>query len=505
MGDGSELKGPDLRAGIDASTLGEGAMLLGHADGKQILLARANGEVFAIGARCSHYGGPLVKGIIVGDTVRCPWHHASFSLRTGEAQRPPALKDVACWSVVEEDDRIRVTGRRQPRIERTPRASPASVVILGAGAAGNAAAETLRREGYQGPIAMIDMEPDSPYDRPNLSKDYLAGKAPEEWIPLHSPEFYRERGIEIVRLEAVAIDPATRSVTLADGSTRIWNALLLAPGAEPIRLNLAVESGAVVHTLRSLADSRVIIAGAKEGGHAVVLGASFIGLETAASLTRRGMRVTIVAPEERPLGRIMGAALGDFVRALHEAQGVTFRLGHVAKEVRRNHVVLDDGTRIDADIVVAGIGVRPRVALAQAAGVGIDDGILVNEYLETSIPGIWAAGDAARWPDPRSGERVRVEHWVVAQRMGQVAARNMLGARERFDAVPFFWSRHYDVSIAYVGNGTGWDAADVDGDPAQKDCAVTFRRAGRRVALATIFRNQLSLRTEAEMERDVSR
>lgn len=497
----SELKGPDLRAGIDASALAEGGTLVGHADGEAVLLARVDGELFAVGAKCSHYGGPLRKGLIVGDTVRCPWHHACFSLRTGEALRPPALNDISCWSVAHEDGRIRVTGRKAARASRAPAASPASIVILGAGAAGNAAAETLRREGYAGPVVMIDMEPDSPYDRPSLSKDYLAGTAPEARIPLHPPEYYREHKIEIVRLEAIAIDPATRSVTLADGSTRIWGALLLAPGAEPNRLRIPVEAGAPLHTLRSLADSRAIIAAAESGRRAVVLGASFIGLETAASLRRRGMDVTVVAPEERPLGRIMGRALGDFVRGVHEAKGVTFQLGRVATEVRRDHVLLDDGTRLPADLVIAGIGVRPRVGLAEAAGIATDDGILVNEYLETSLPGVWAAGDAARWPDARSGERVRVEHWVLAQRMGQAAARNMLGAHQPFEAVPFFWSRHHDVSIAYVGHGEGWDEAIVDGDPAGKDCAVTFRRAGTRVAVATVFRDEFSLRVEAEMER----
>lgn len=502
MGGGAtELKGPDLRAGIHASALSEGATLVGHADGEAVLLARVEGELFAVGATCSHYGGPLGEGLIVGDTVRCPWHHACFSLRTGEPLRPPALNDIPCWSVVREDGRIRVTARKAAPATRAPAASPASIVILGAGAAGNAAAETLRREGYAGPVVMIDMEPDSPYDRPNLSKDYLAGTAPEEWIPLHSPEYYREHNIEMVRLEAMAIDPATRSITLADGSTRIWGALLLAPGAEPNRLKIPVAAGAPLYTLRSLADSRAIIAAAKVGGRAVVLGSSFIGLETAASLRRRGMDVTVVAPDERPLGRIMGRALGDFVRGLHEANGVTFRLGHVAREVLRDQVLLDDGSRLPADVVIVGIGVRPRVSLAEAAGIATNDGILVNEYLETSMPGVWAAGDAARWPDAWSGERVRVEHWVLAQRMGQAAARNMLGAHRPFEAVPFFWSQHYDAVIAYVGRGEGWDEAVVDGDPQQKDFAVTFRRSGRRVAIATVFRDELSLRVEVEMER----
>ncbi len=502
MGGGAkELTGPDLGAGIDESSLADGELLLGHADGEAVLLARVRGEVLAISATCTHYGGPLAEGLLVDDTVRCPWHHACFSLRTGEPVRPPALNNVDCWSVERAAGTIRVTGRKQVRAERTPAKSPASIVILGAGAAGSAAAETLRRQGYTGPVVMIDQEPDSPYDRPNLSKDYLAGNAPEEWIPLHPPEFYRERDIEIVRLEAIGLDVATRSIALADGSTRIWGALLLAPGAEPNRPGIPIEGGTPVHTLRSLADSRAIIAGAAAGARAVVIGAGFIGLETAASLRQRGLEVTVVAPDKRPLGRLMGETMGDLVRDLHERQGVTFRLGRTAQAIGAGHVALDDGTQIPADLVVVGIGVRPRAGLAQAAGIEVDDGILVDEYLQTSVPGIFAAGDAARWPHPASGERVRVEHWVVAQRMGQVAARNMLGARERFAAVPFFWSQHYDTAIAWVGHGAGWDTAEVDGDPAAQDCAVTYRRGGVRVAVATIARDAVSLRAEVEMER----
>jgi NADPH-dependent 2,4-dienoyl-CoA reductase/sulfur reductase-like enzyme len=351
---------------------------------------------------------------------------------------------------------------------------------------------------------MIDNEPDSPYDRPNLSKDYLAGNAPEEWIPLHPASFYQERRIEIVRVEAIALDLELKSVTLADGSTRIWDALLLAPGAEPIRLDVQTEPDARVYVLRSLADSRAIIGEAKAGERAVVLGASFIGLEVAASLRQRELTVDVVAPEDLPLGRIMGPDLGDFVMSVHTEKGVTFHLGRTAKHIREAGVTLDDGTSIESDFVVMGVGVRPRTALAQAAGIHVDNGIMVNEYLETSRPGIWAAGDVASWPDPHTGRRIRVEHWVLAERMGQAAARNMLGARESFDAVPFFWSQHYDATIAYVGHGSGWDRAELDGSPAARDCAVTFHREGQRVALATIFRDEQSLRTELEMEEETA-
>ena len=504
-GSDDDLSGPDLTDGVDAAELARGGKVLGHAEGEPVLLVQVDDEVVAIGAKCTHYGGPLAEGLIVGDTVRCPWHHACFSLRSGEVLRPPALQDVSRWNVVRDGSRIRVAGKTATsRPPRAPRETPRSIVIIGAGAAGNAAAETLRREGYRGPIMMIDNEPDSPYDRPNLSKDYLAGNAPEEWIPLHPASFYQDRRIEIVRMEAIALDLEMKSVTLADGSTRIWDALLLAPGAEPIRLDVQTEQGARVYVLRSLADSRAIIAEAKAGERAVVIGASFIGLEVAASLRQRELTVDVVAPEDLPLGRVMGPDLGDFVKSVHTEKGVTFHLGRTAKHIRAAGVTLDDGTSIESDFVVMGVGVRPRTALAQAAGIHVDNGIMVNEYLETSRPGIWAAGDVASWPDPHTGRRIRVEHWVLAERMGQAAARNMLGAREPFDAVPFFWSQHYDATIAYVGHGAGWDRAELDGSPAARDCAVTFRREGQRVALATIFRDEQSLRTELEMEKETA-
>jgi NADPH-dependent 2,4-dienoyl-CoA reductase/sulfur reductase-like enzyme/nitrite reductase/ring-hydroxylating ferredoxin subunit len=504
-GNSEQLTGPDLTQGIADSDLAEGSVLLGHAAGEPVILARIDGVVMAVDAKCTHYGGPLAEGLVDGDTIRCPWHHACFSLRSGEAIRPPALADLGRWAVLAEAGRVRVTGRAAaPRPGRTPRRSPDPVLIVGAGAAGAAAAETLRREGYDGTVAMIDPDPDSPYDRPNLSKDYLAGKAPEEWIPLHPAEFYADRGIERVRATATVISTDQRVIELSDGTRRSYGALILAPGAEPVRLPVPVAEGGRVRYLRSLADSRAIIAAAGNGGAAVVIGASFIGLEVAASLRQRGLEVHVVAPEAIPLARVMGPELGAFVRRLHESKGVVFHLGRTVKAVAAGHVTLDDGTLLDAGLVVAGVGVRPRVGLAQSTGLHVEDGIVVNAFLETSAPDVWAAGDAVRWPEPRAGGHVRVEHWVVAQRMGQAAARNVLGAKRPFTDVPFFWSQHWDAVIAYVGHAPDWDRASMDGDPDSLDCAVTFSRGGRRLALASIFRDALSLRTELEMEREAA-
>ena len=505
----AKLSGPDLSAGIAADTLKPGEKLLGHAGGEPVLLARVGDDFLAIGATCTHYGGPLAEGLLDGDTVRCPWHHACFSLRTGEALRAPALSPVACWSVERHGDQLCVDRKTErdalAPVTPPPRGTngPREVVIIGAGAAGAAAAEMLRRSGFDGRVVVIDAEPDSPYDRPNLSKDYLAGNAPEEWIPLRPAGYYTERGIEVIRAAARRLNPAARTVELdaAALSPVHYDALLLAPGAQPVRLPVEGGNGRQVHYLRSLADSRAIIAAAGRVKRAVVIGGSFIGLEVAASLRTRGLEVHLVAPEQLPLERVLGAELGRFIKGLHEEKGVIFHLERRPQRIERDAVVLDDGTRLEAALVVVGVGVRPRLELAEAAGLTLDRGVVVNEYLETSARGVYAAGDVARWPDPHTGERIRVEHWVVAERMGQAAARNILGAREPFTQVPFFWSAHYDVSINYVGHAERWDAMQVDGAAERRDLAVRFERSGKTLALATVFRDEQSLRMELELER----
>ena len=510
----AELTGPDFTQGIPLASLADGAMLAGHANGKPVLLARQADEIFAIGATCTHYGGPLGDGLLVGDTVRCPWHHACFSLRTGEALRAPALKPVARWTVERRGAMAHVTSEigagelfaeAQP-IARATDTAPASIVIVGTGAAGNAAAEMLRREGYAGSVTMIGSEESVPYDRPNLSKDYLAGSAPEEWIPLRTPEFYESHDISLVLGKRVMeIDVASKRVTLDDGATHDFGALLLATGADPIHLPTPAASGSRVLYLRSLADSRAIVAAAKDAHTVVVIGASFIGLEVAAALRARDVTVHVVAPEQRPLERILGSELGDFIRGVHESHGVVFHLGHTVTQIDAGSVTLDNGDNVTADLVVVGVGVRPRLELAEQAGLTVDKGVVVDAFLETSAPGIYAAGDIARFPDALTDAHIRVEHWVVAERQGQTAARNMLGRRERFDAVPFFWSQHYDQSISCVGHAEKWDAIEIDGSPADGDCAVRYLASGKRIAVATVGRDKASLEAECAMEDEIAR
>ena len=507
----NQLSGPDFVDGVALSDVADGAMWVGHARGEPVLLARRGDELFAIGATCTHYGAPLVDGLLVGDTVRCPWHHACFSLRSGAPLRAPALDPVARWRIEQRDGRAYVC-EKLTAVEPKPIApmagAPRTVAILGGGAAGNAAAETLRREGYAGRIVMLSADATRPCDRPNLSKGFLAGTAAAESNPLRPPEFYLQHGIEL-KLDApvTALDAKGRALHLVDGSRVAFDMLLLATGAEPVRLDIPGGNLRHVHYLRTLADSRALVAKALTSQRAVVIGASFIGLEVAAALRARHVDVQVVAPDAVPMAKILGPDVGGFIRELHERHDVRFHLGTTAAMIDKQSVHLKNGEVLQADLVVVGIGVRPMTALAEQAGLAFDRGVSVNEYLETSEPGIFAAGDIARWPDRLSGERIRVEHWVVAERQGQTAARNMLGRRERFDAVPFFWTEQYDFGLAYVGHAEGWDQAEIDGrlDAGTQDCTITYRRAGKKLAVAVVHRDLDGLRAELEFEQGTAK
>lgn len=500
--------GPDLSQGMPLAELPDGGKMVGHVGDEAVLLARQGAEAYAVGAFCTHYHGPLVDGLIVDGAVRCPWHHACFDLRTGEAVRAPAFGSLDSWTVEQRDGKLFV-GEKRARPSARPRAEsglPNRIVIVGGGAAGFAAADMLRRQKYGGEIVMFSSDDAPPVDRPSLSKDYLAGSAPEEWVPLCPDSFYRDNAIDLrLRSTVVGLNVGTREIALADGELVPFDRLLLATGAEPGRPSIPGAKQSDVLLLRSLGDCRVIIERAKASRRALVLGASFIGLEVAASLRAKNVEVHVVAPEQRPLERVLGPEFGEFVRALHEEHGVVFHLRTTASAIDGQQVRLSDGNVIEADLVVAGVGVRPRVGLAESAGLRVDRGVVVDAYLETSAPGIFAAGDIARWPDSRTGDSIRVEHWVVAERQGQTVALNMLDGRERFSAAPFFWSQHYDIPINYVGHAERWDELAVEGSIAGKDCLARFKRGGRTLAVASIFRDVQSLEAEVDLEREAPR
>jgi apoptosis-inducing factor 3 len=444
MGTQAPLTGPDLKQGVSETELREGVPLLGHADGEAVVLVRDAGAVHAVGATCSHYGGPLAEGRVFSGAIHCPWHHACFDLKTGRAHGP-GIAAIACWDVALEGGKLRVGKRRD--IQPAEQKGPASVLIVGGGAAGVACAEALRAEGYRGPITIVSGEGSDPVDRPNLSKDYLAGLAPEEWVFLRTRDALTSSNIELVNDTVSSIDTNARTVRVAGGRDMSWGALLIATGAEAIRLGIDGANQPHVRTLRTLADSRSIAAAATAGTRAVVIGASFIGLEAAASLRARGAEVTVVGPETVPLARVLGDEVGAFVQRVHESKGVAFRLGRKPQSIASDRVKLDDGTELPASLVVMGVGVKPRTDLAAAAGLGVDRGVVVDaEY--RAAPNVWAAGDIARYPF--DGGQIRVEHWQVAVRQGQAVARSMLGGGSRRD-IPFFWSQHHDVTL-------GWQA-----------------------------------------------
>jgi len=503
--DQSSPGGPDLTAGIALFELA-GGKLLGHVGDEEVLLVQSGSEFFAIDAHCSHYHGPLADGLVVSEGIRCPWHHACFNLRSGEATRAPAIDSLATWRVEQRGDRLFVLGKNQPQKSPSRAQSPApeSVVIVGAGAAGFAAAEMLRRRDFAGSIVMLGSDTSPPVDRPNLSKDYLAGTATEDWVPLKAENFFAEAKIDLrPNTDVVSIDTKARKVVVKGGAFVAYDRLLLTTGAEPVRLPIPGAEQQNVHTLRSLNDSRAIIAMTKGAQRAVVIGASFIGLEAAAALRTRGLEVHVVAPEKRPMERILGAQMGDFIRNLHEEHGVVFHLEDTVVAIADKQLTLKSGGLLNADLVIVGVGVRPRLALAEKAGLKLDRGVVVDKFLETSVPGIFAAGDIARWPDPHTKANIRVEHWVVAERQGQTAALSMLGERQPFDAVPFFWSQHYDVPINYVGHAEQWDDIEIEGDIAARDCLLRYRHKGRVLAVASIFSDLANLEAELQMERDL--
>ncbi|TCL70325.1 NAD/ferredoxin-dependent reductase-like protein [Rhizobium sp. BK251] len=499
----SSSPGSDFSKGFPIADIPEGQVVSGNVAGEPALLVSQGGELFAIGATCTHYGGALAEGLLVNDTIRCPLHHACFNLRTGQVMWPPAFNDLRAWPVECRDGKAFVGA--QPLTSQTAHLTgvdlPATVVIVGGGAAGNAAAETLRREGYQGQITMLSVDRSLPYDRPNLSKDYLAGTAKPEWMPLRSQSFYEEHGIDLrADTRVTKINPAERTLVLSDGTRLGYDALLLATGADPIRPDIPGSDLPHVRMLRTWADCDELIEYAQTAQRCVVIGAGFIGLECAAALRSRGLAVHVVSPAARPLEHVLGAKLGDMIRELHEAHGVVFHLGASVVGIDANQVTLSNHEKLDAELVVVGIGVRPNVALAKDAGLTEDRGVVVDEYLQTSAPRIYAAGDIARWPDPRTRNMLRIEHWVVAERQGVVAARNILGHRQRFDAVPFFWTQQYDLTVRYVGHAERWDREEITGNPLAHDCTVTYWQDGTKLAVATVGRDLESLRAEVGLE-----
>ncbi|MGE5563393.1 MAG: FAD-dependent oxidoreductase [Bacillota bacterium] len=501
MGEAATATGPDFSEGISLADVPAGGTVAGRVGDEPVLLSNFGGQLFAVGGSCTHYGAALADGVLAGTGVRCPLHHACFDLRTGAALRAPALDPLDRWSVEIEGERAFVRNKMEPERAAAPATDVRRIVIVGGGAAGLACAHELRRLGFAGQVTMLSADADPPCDRPNLSKDYLAGTAPEEWLWLRGEDWYDDNRVDLrLSTEVSAIDVQTRTVRCRTGDQVQFDRLLIATGAEPNRLAVPGFDEPNVYTLRTVADARAIGQFARPGARAVIIGASFIALEAAAALRQRQVEVDIVSVEEVPLDRVFGRELGAQLQLLHERNGVRFHLSSVVAGFDGEAVTLAAGERVPADLVLVGIGVRPRTAIAESAGAVVENGVVVDDFLETSIPGIYAAGDIAAYPDPISGERVRIEHWAVAERQGQVAAANMLGHRKRFDSAPFFWTEQYGVPLRYVGRGSGWDAVTVEGTLDSGSLAARYFVGGDHCATATIGRDRENLEDELRLE-----
>jgi apoptosis-inducing factor 3 len=493
----------DFAAGVRLDEIPDGAMLAGRVGDDDVVLARLQNRYFAIDGLCSHYHGDLSQGLIVDETVRCPLHHACFSLRTGVALAAPALDALSCWRVEQRDEQLFVREKlvsTAPKARPNPSALPESIVIVGGGAAAAAALVTLRDEGYDRPVTVISSDDSAPYDRPNVSKDYLAGTAQEEWMPLRPADFYAGHDIQLLLNTSVqALDLRQKRVYL-EGRELAFGALLLATGSEPARLDIPGGTAGNILYLRTLADGRRLIKRVAQARRVAILGTGFIGLEVAASLRARGLEVEVVSRDQVPMERALGSELGGLLLQLHQAHGVKFHLGKTITGINGTRHQLSDGSTLDADLLIAGLGARPCIDLPQHAGLTLDQGVVVDESLRTSAPDVFAAGDIARYPAHFSGDRIRVEHWVHAQRQGQSAARNMIGQREAFKAVPFFWTQHYDLTINMTGHAERWDVIQVEGDVSKRDCTVRYLRDGRVLAVATVSRDLESLKAERALE-----
>ncbi|PWG03056.1 FAD-dependent oxidoreductase [Sphingosinicella humi] len=504
MGETAAATGPDFSEGVRLAELPLHGTLAGRVKDEPVLLTRVNDELFAVGGACTHYGAHLAAGLVTGETVRCPWHHACFSLRTGAALRSPAFDPLPRWRVEREGALVFVREKETAPAPAGTMALPAdisSMVIVGGGAAGFASADALRRLGYGGRLTMISSDRDPPCDRPNLSKDYLAGTAQEEWVPLRDDGYYRDRAIDLrLDTEIVAIDAQERTAVARSGEAFPFDRLLIATGSEPISLRAPGFDRPNVHTLRSLADARHIIERAEAGARAAIIGSSFIGLEAAAALRTRGVEVAVISHAEIPFERIFGSEVGRFLQRLHERNGVRFHLGRTASEFDGHVLTLDKGEKVEADFVLVGVGVGPRTALAASLDLTAEDGIPVDEYLETSVSGIFAAGDVANYPDPRSGRRGRIEHWVTALEQGRIAAANMLGLRKPFSHVPFFWSEQYGTALRYVGRAPRWDEVRIDGDMDAGAFTARYFENGELRASASVGRDRENLEDELFLE-----
>lgn len=467
-----------------------GALRPVEVDGESVLLFRDGDAVYAVAGTCPHAGAPLIDGLRHGDKIICPWHKAAFCLRTGAVLEPPAVDGLARFEVRLEAGRIKLSHPADAPKQSSPDAR--CFAIVGGGAAGALAAQTLRQEGFAGRIVILDRENRVPYDRTVLSKYFLSGEQGAEKSPLQSQSFYRQHGIERLTAEVTRVDAAERRITFADGFVLHYDAALLATGGSPKRPPIAGADGPNVFVLRNRTDADAILARAERSDRAVILGTGFIGMEVAASLRERGLDVTVIAQDQAPFEKQLGARIGGIFTRLHESRGVTFRFNEqiaaIERDARGPSIVLKSGEKVQADLVVIGFGVAPETGYIGGVDRNDDGSLTVDPHLRAADR-LFAAGDIARFPLHGDGDPIRVEHWRVAEQQGRVAALNMLGRNVRYDAVPVFWTIQYMKQLTYIGHATGWDDIVVHGDLEKPEFIAYYVKTGRVVAAIGVDRD----------------
>ena len=475
--------------------LKDGQMKQVEAGGQQVLLIRLEGSYRAFGATCPHQGAPLAEGVLHEGHIRCPWHQSLFDAQSGEMIAPPSLDSLPRFDarVAGQELRVRLPSpaseaREPAMVGPDPKTDERVFIILGAGAAGVVAGQSLRQLGFRGRVVMMTREEDPTYDRTTLSKSHLA-KAEADFPALRGDEFFAIHGIELLKGRHVTeVDVRSRTVSCSDHTWMQYDQLLLATGAVPRSLEVAGEKLSNVFLLRSYRDAQAIRAAVAAGAkRAVVVGASFIGMEVAAALTGRGLTVTVVAPESAPFKTSLGERIGRMYQQVHEQKGTTFLLGakldRLEGDTAVREAVLVGGERLPTDLVVAGVGVRLATDYLRDLEVNPDGSVTVDEHLR-AVGNVFAAGDIARFPDWRGGEPIRIEHWRLAQEHGRIAAMNMVGRETAYLGVPFFWTNQHKVSVQYVGYARTWDEVLYDGDVEERQFIAYYLSDGRVLAAA---------------------
>jgi NADPH-dependent 2,4-dienoyl-CoA reductase/sulfur reductase-like enzyme/nitrite reductase/ring-hydroxylating ferredoxin subunit len=491
-----------------------------------VLLVRNGEQIHAYTADCPHAGAPLEEGGLCNGRIICPWHKGTFAIDDGRLVEPPPLEGLKRYPVHIEDGQVFVSPDAVPAVTRfrvqadqSPASSPSrssrTMIIAGAGAAGAAASAALRECGFDGRVVLIGAEPGVAYDRTSLSKFVVAGEmAPDGVPPVLAPDFYESQRIERIETEILRLDAVSRQIELADGRQLDYDAALVCTGGVPKQMKLTGIDLEHVHTLRSREDARAILASLRQGAKAVILGSSFIGLEVASSLRKLHVDVTVISPEEVPFAQQFGKTIGMMFMGLHLANGVKLRMKSQAKALEGDgavhRVVLESGEAVDADLVIIGTGVRPATAFLKGVALA-DDGAILVEATMRAAPGLYAAGDIARFPLARTGKLTRIEHWRVAQQQARVAAHNMAGGEgnpsgnETYTGVPYFWTYHFGKRFDYLGHAHGESEVVIDGsldtqafmayqiEDGHVAAVIACNREAATARLAEAMRNRLTL------------